>query len=42
MPMYALGLLAGVLLYPVFLLYARITRRRRQRWLRKRGLGFLD
>lgn len=39
---YALGLLIGVLLlYPLFLLVARITRRRRTRWLRRRGLGFL-
>jgi hypothetical protein len=39
--LYAVGLVAGVLLYPVLALYARITKKRRQRWLRRRGLGFL-
>jgi hypothetical protein len=39
---YALGLLIGfLLLYPLLLLVARVTRGRRNRWLRRRGLGFL-
>ena len=37
---YAVGLLVGLLLYPVFLLVAWVTRHRRRRWLRRRGLGF--
>jgi uncharacterized membrane protein YciS (DUF1049 family) len=38
---YAVGLLAGVLLFGVFLLVEKVSRRRRGRWLRRRGLGFL-
>ena len=42
MVLYAVGLLIGVLLYPVFLLVAWVTRKRRRTWLRRRGLGFLN
>ena len=37
--MYAVGLVLGVLLYPVLALYAWITKKRRQRWLRRRIFG---